>query len=171
MSVVRTSLAALALAGAIALSGCTDPSVSPTSEVNPTPTVEGNQRDFENATLLAACLTERGWDVEVTPGGGWGIEIELADEQADLYREDFDSCLEETGLDEVEMDEELANFVYDNNLRVIECLAEAGYSAEEPPDRDIFVAKIMETPDALIWDPFSLVPQGELPQAVMACPQ
>lgn len=154
-----------------ALSGCSSPQVGADDNPAPNQSVEGNQRDYDNSVLLAACLEKRGWDVEVTPTGGWGIEIELPPEQSDVYRADYDECLLETGLDVIEMTPQLASDVYDNNLRVVACLEGKGYSAEDPPNKDTFVTKLLENPDGNYWDPYSLVPQNEMATAALACPQ
>ena len=164
-------LRALSLAafGALIISGCAAPDAEPAPSLTPGQ-VEGNQRDYESATAVAACLEERGWDVNVTPEGGWGIEVEMDEAQADVYREDFNACLEETGMGDVQMDEELANYLYDNHLRVLDCLEGAGYSVEEPPSRAGFVSTLLEDPSKAP-DPFALVPEADRSDAVFACPQ
>jgi hypothetical protein len=154
-----------------ALCGCSSPQVQTDDTPAPNQSVEGNQRDYDNSVVIAACLEERGWDVEVTPTGGWGIEVELPPEQSDAYRADYDECLVETGLDDIEMTPELASDVYDNNLRVLECLEGQGYSVEDPPLKDTFVTKLLENPDGDYWNPYSLVPEDEMATAAFACPQ
>ena len=162
----------LILIAAVSLAACTtSTSASPSPPAPASTQVEGNQRDYENSTMVATCLTDRGWEVEVTPGGGWGIEASFPPEQADVFQADYDACIAEAGLDNVEMTEVLASEIYDNNQRVTQCLDKEGFSTTPAPSRSSFIAKMVENPEGDHWNPYELVSQGEVGKAVSACPQ
>lgn len=116
-------------------------------------------------------MQDRGWDVEVTDTGGWGIEAAIPNDQKSAYDAAFDECVQELELDNVQMTPELAEFNYDNNVRVVECLEEAGYSVPQQPAKGAFVQSLLDDPNSVPWDPYELVSADDLHSAILACPQ
>ena len=114
------------------------------------PTVEGNAIEHGYAVSIAKCLTDIGWEVQVDPQGGWGVVSEMPEEQRPLYEADYQECLKELGLNDFTVTEETASVSYDNNTRVIECLAAEGFPVEEAPSRSSFINKTLEDPDSMI---------------------
>lgn len=136
-----------------------------------TPTVEGNIYMYESSNAIAGCLRDKGWEVEVTSSGGWGIEAEFPADQESAYTAAYEECAKETGYDKIEMTPDLASFNYDNTVRVVECLEEAGFSTPDGPTRQAYVDKVLEDPAAVPWDPYEYVPADDLTDAILACPQ
>lgn len=153
------------------LGGCTAPSAPPAiPDVSAGP-VSGNQAAYRIAVDIAKCLTGEGWDVKVDPTGGWGVVAKVPDEQRSAYDRTYSQCIERLGLADPEVTEASASADYDNNIRVAECLADHGFSVDEPPSRASFVSKSVESPDKVIWDPYALISEDNKSAAVMACPQ
>jgi hypothetical protein len=132
--------------------------------------VAGNVREYEYNVALAACLAEVGWDAEVDGQGGWGIIVEVPEDQRDQYRMARDSCASELGS-MLETTPETVEYSYDNFVRVDDCLKDLGYETPTPPDFQIFLEMSLEDPNVEVWNPYSYVPDDELPRAGLACPQ
>lgn len=168
---MRPLAAAAAFALVFALVACTAPDTRPPSVTEAPPAVSGNVVAYETATALAECLRAAGWEVEVTDTGGWGVEIGLPPEQLPAYQQARDTCSADLGVDETVMTDELADYAYDNNLRVVECLHGLGYSTPQPPSREAFITALVEDDDEVLWDPYALVPVDEFGRAARSCPQ
>lgn len=161
------ALACLALGSLSACAAAPEPSESSSAA----PQVEGNQRAYDYSVELAACLTEKGWDVEVDGAGGWGIIWHVPVEQSELIAADDAACAAEIGTDIFDVSEENLEYAYDNNTRVVDCLEARGYDTAAPPSRESFVSKSLDDPDAIVWEPYELVPEGDMSDAVTSCPQ
>lgn len=156
--------------GSLMLVGCSAGTVS--SGISPTSTaVTGNQYEYDLAVKTAKCLTDKGWEVEVDPQGGWGVVAGVPEAQADVYRDDYVACTDSLGLNDLKVTEESAKRTFENNVRVTECLTSEGYSIPETPSEKKFVSGTLEDPQTNLWDPYLLVPENELGAAVTACPQ
>jgi hypothetical protein len=116
-------------------------------------------------------LNQRGWETSVDGLGGWGVVSDVPNDQQPIYNADYESCLEDLGLDDFTVTEETAIASYKNNVRVTECLADAQYSIPENPSQAAFVTATLQDPNEEIWNPYSLVPPDDLWKAVTACPQ
>lgn len=164
------SLSSLVVLAGVALTGCSV-GAEPAASSSPTPSIEGNVYMYEASTAIADCLREQGWDVEVTSGGGWGIEVALPTEQQDAYNTAYDDCAKQTGYDELEMTPDLAAYNYDNTVRVVACLQDKGYSTPDGPTRQAYIDRVLESPDSIPWDPYELIAPADVPQAALDCPQ
>lgn len=133
--------------------------------------ISGNRYDYEASQRIASCLRADGWDVEVTGVGGWGVEAAVPNAQAQVYREAYEACSAEVGYPDATMTDAVAQMIFDNNLRVVECLEAAGYTTPQTPARASFVGHLLEDPDYDGWYPYELVPIDDLPAAALACPQ
>ncbi len=131
----------------------------------------GNIRAQQAAVALADCLGEAGWDVSVSEHGGWGVEAAIPVEQERLYDEARLKCLEDLDLLTPSVDVDFAQYSYDNNLRVHNCLIENGYSVSEVPDRNVYVQRLLEDPNKENWDPYAEIFADDLARAVFDCPQ
>lgn len=140
-------------------------------EPEPTVTPSGNVLAFEYASKLAECLQAAGWNVEVTDTGGWGVEIGIPEDQAEAYRASNEACSEQVGLADLTLTPELAAYNYENNVRVSSCLEDLGWSTPTPPSRGGYISKVLEDAEAIVWDPYELVPPGDLARAATRCPQ
>ena len=155
----------------LAVAGC---SATPADEVSPSPSASapsGNAVMYEAAHQMGRCMQDRGWDVEVTDTGGWGIEAAIPNDQKSAYDTALAECTQQLGLDDIQMTPELAQFNYDNTVRVIECLDDAGYSTPDGPPQGSYVQALVDNPDSVPWDPYELVPADELQEAILSCPQ
>lgn len=166
----------LILSAVLVLAGCSSqaPPSSPSDNAsvpNQNLPVEGNQYEYENAVKTAACMTDKGWEAEVDPQGGWGVVAGFPPEQADIYRADYVDCVDEIGLGSVEITEDVAQRTFNNNVRVTQCLISAGFTTSETPNERTFVSKTMEDPQADVWNPYELIAKDALVNAVTTCPQ
>lgn len=99
------------------------------------------------------------------------MEVELPSEQASAYQSDYDDCVSSLPTDFTEVTEESAELTFDNNLRVLDCLEDAGYSTEDAPNRDSYIQQVLEDPKGVTWDPYALVPLNDRGNAITKCPQ
>lgn len=141
------------------------------SEPSPSPSIQGNVRDYEYFTALAACMQDRGWNAEVRYSSGWSMGLEYPTAQKDLVNQAEEECSREVGTGIFEPNVKNAEYNYDNNVRVLDCLHEHGYPTTEPPTKAHYVNQVLEDRLSIAWDPYDEVPVDERRAAVMTCPQ
>lgn len=173
-SVVTERVVTLLIVSLIGLTGCSIPTDGSTDDptVASDPGIVGNVREYEYAVALAACMVERGWDVEADGAGGWGVVYDSPpEEQRALMEAEFEECRESAwGLTRGSPEEE-ANYAFDNIARVVDCLGDRGFDTPTGPDRGRFVQLMLSEFDDVIWDPYELVPKDRMREAVLGCPQ
>jgi hypothetical protein len=154
---LRTLL--LVVAVAVTSSGCSadDESPEPAGPASRSPSAE----------RWAACLRDRGWDVEVSWDGG--IYAEYKDEQAEQYRADLEECRLEVGFSKEgePMTEERAKKFYDKWLVIADCVRDLGFDVDDPPSEQAFVEAMIA--HEFIWDPITHVPAGSHERVARAC--
>lgn len=154
---LRTLLLAAALA--VASSGC--------SANNESPEPAGPASQSPSVDDVAACLRDRGWEVEVT----WddGIQAVYAEEQAEQYRADMEECRLAAGFpkDPPPMTEERAKKFYDKWLGIAECVRDLGFDIDDPPSEQAFVEALVA--HDFIWDPITHVPAGSYERVAREC--
>lgn len=161
---IRFLVGAAATVVAVALTGCSGE--DPPSEAPPessaagdvavdSPIGPGNQTDDKSINMVR-CLTERGWDVEVT-AEGWGTgPAGIPNEQYDQYGADRAECESQFGYDQPSppsLDQAAAEEQYDLLLVVAACIRDLGHPVSEPPSRQAYVEAAMENPVA-VWHPY-----------------
>lgn len=162
------------LAGTLVLSACNQldsdgPPIANGTDADVT-NIEGNERMFKAATEIARCLEESGWDVQVTDGGGWGVEAGIPVGQEAAYQVAYEVCAIELGYNDVTMTEDLAAFNFENTSRVVSCLTDLGYETPSAPSRSAYITTLMEDPNSQPWDPYELIAEDDVAEAVFACP-
>ncbi|MEP6478078.1 MAG: hypothetical protein ABJB03_01700 [Rhodoglobus sp.] len=158
---LAASTTAIAVSVVLALAGCTP-------DTAPEPTPSSSPTSFEDAgNLLAACLTERGWNVVVDPAtGGVSTPEGVPVAQAPLYNADVADCLHQFGPPRPLTDDEKVTY-YAELEDVATCLESKGYPAADKPTFQNFSES-----DTGNWDPYGAIPTGsEQEAAIEACPQ
>lgn len=140
------------------LAGCTQP--PPTDEKG----VESLFSDDEVAASRAACLQDKGWDVELKDGA---IIIDLPRAQRGQYRADNEECLRAAGIDpEAGMSDEQYRIAYEWYSEIAACLSAAGWTTPDKPSFEVFRSGYDDDP----WIPWQHVPPEEHDQASERCP-
>lgn len=153
---------ALAFVGSL-LSGCSMANAQAPTASSPAPSPTSFQ---DSGKLLAACLTERGWDVEVDSTGGVYPPDGIPVAQADLFNADTADCLHQFGAPRPLSDDEKATY-YSQLEDVATCLESKGYPVSDKPSFQEFAES-----DSGNWDPYSDIPTGsEQETATKVCPQ
>lgn len=127
----------------------------------------------EAVELLAECMQERGWDVEVLGDGR--LSSEWPSEQADQAESDYASCEREAGLDKPRPPRSKgdAEAYFDALLEAAECVRSLGYDVEEPPSREFAVEELQNEVTDLGWDPYTAVDNismETIEEVYAACP-
>lgn len=108
----------------------------------------------ELARKMVQCMGDKGWDVKVHPDGG--LEANYPNDQAERYIGDNEQCREETGFGRSSpVTAEQAAKIYDELLRVADCVRALGYDVSEPPSKQAYVEGLMN--GRLPWHPYSNV--------------
>lgn len=130
---------------------------------------------FEATRLLAACIRDRGFNVEVIPPGD-GISFEAVPAtQNSAAQAAEQECRDGLNLREgsaSDYTDEVRSHIYDYQLALRQCLIEAGYDIPDPPSREIYVENYFRDP----WIPYSFLPVDALnaldPESIIyRCPQ
>ncbi len=173
MSMSRIGLVLGVILVPLTLAGCGPSAVDPLpTDAGGLPSPSGNLREYEYNVALAECINEKGWDVVVDGVGGWGIVFEnVPVDQQDAAIAASDECRATLGNEILEVNDDTINYTYDNNLRVTECLDALGYTTPIPPEREVFIAVVLDNPDDDSWDPYEFVSEESIGDAVIACPQ
>lgn len=171
---VGTLLASAALV-AVPLTGCTDAAQVPGPTEGPeSRRAESVQlRDFN--VRLAACMTDNGVPAEVMDGE-MGLEYSSPEGQHENVQAVHDQCVRENGGEPTPApvsDTEIAA-MYEENLRVVECLRTEGYEPVEPPSPEAFADQYtaaLTNDKVKVWQPYP-EPGGRVDRAALeACPQ
>lgn len=154
---VGTLLASAALV-AVPLTGCTDAAQVP----GPTEGSESRQaeslqlRDFN--IRVAGCMTDNGAPAEVMEGEV-GLEYSSPPGQHENVLAIHDQCVLENGGEPAPApvsDTDIAA-MYEENLRVVECLLTEGYEPVEPPSPEVFADQYtaaLTNDKVKVWQPY-----------------
>lgn len=169
MYVRQVSLFCLAACLALFLQSCEEARSNP----DPTKTSGTTSSEFSHqwALRMAQCLEDKGWDTTVTSDGGWSIAGSQPPEQKDAFATAMKACSDSLGYSRQNVTEEIANDSYETNLRVSSCLQQLGFDTPPAPSRQTYVSQVMENSGGVLWNPYELVPQDDLPKALTKCPQ
>lgn len=126
---------------------------------------------------LHSCVASKGWDVDVSDGGGFGPFG--SDEEVDRFNVDFESCQIELGFgdgSEQDVSDEQLRQYYRWNLDIRECImAHSDLELAPPPSEDAWVDTWRSPGNADLWipwgDPAFEVPGPELDMLLRECPQ
>lgn len=168
------SVLLVATMAATVIAGCSSEKDSPPDEESEHGAPVSSQ---QYAELMYACLTEKGWDVELTEFGEF--EASFPDDQKDAYHADSEACREEHNLDKPPppMSRDAASEYFDLMLEAAECLKDLGHAVPEPPSREAFIATMTTLdPSGDFWDPYleamdAATSQEEWDEVRRACPQ
>lgn len=177
MRVIRTGIGTKVSAVLVAmlLTGCTD------GAQVPGPTEELDSREVEATQLrefnirVASCMTDNGVPAEVLDGEP-GLEYSSPQGQDDNVLAVHDQCVRENGGEPTPAPPSDAEVtaMYEENLRVVECLRREGYEPVEPPSPEAFADQYeaANTNDKVkVWQPYP-EPGGRVDRAALqACPQ
>jgi hypothetical protein len=163
---VRSGGGAVLLA-ALLLTGCG-------SEDTATPDAARSLAPAEDfADNMHRCMSEKGWETEISWDGGLGLSGVPAD-QVDQVDADVRECRERFGYDRPARipSQQEAEELYDALMDVAECVRERGFPVPDPPSRQAYVEDFL-TDGYVTWHPYDTVRQNaanELPQIAEACP-
>lgn len=151
-----------ALVGAITLTTVTV-SGWPAQSLNAAPALTSAQA----AQQLAACLTEKGWTVQVSADEG--VEAEFPSDLEDRYTADANDCVERLGLNRpfLPSPAQLAS-LYTDQLSAQECLRKLGYETAQAPALPVYIVTLGT------WSPFEALPNmnsKEWARLERSCPQ
>lgn len=116
---------------------------------------------------MAACMTDRGWTVTLTPEG---MGSNYPAEQADRFQNDEQQCAAQAGIagPPPKISESEAAWLYDEFVRITPCVEAEGVSVDPPPSKAAFVEQLVAFPIP-VWHPFDHAPQRS-PELERACP-
>ncbi len=142
-----------------------DSSIATEPTVEPTQTIRVTDLSQEERTnLLATCLQERGWPVELDEKDPSAIDVpDLPIEQELIFLDDVRTCMEENGL---QIAEPTRQDVVGGDHALVElksCLAGLGYEVPDPPSLDAYL-DAYPSGDAGGWHPYALLEWGQLTQ-------
>lgn len=161
--VMRASWALLFAAIPILLSGCVDAATQEHVQSPEQRTAEQERR----ATLHAACMEERGWDVTVN--ADHSTSAYYPREQEAAFLKDSTECANELGFNNSDpASNEQLEALYREMEGVADCLAQNDYAPSAPPSLQAFIDayRTSEAP----WAPWDAVPKEVLPIALAVCP-
>ncbi len=115
--------------------------------------------DEDDLQAVAECLSDRGWDAELTHGA---VGVEVPKDQAEAYKRDSMECWNATGVDTSgTLSEADYEAIYEWYSMIADCLRGAGFDAPERPTYQDFTS----TYDSSPWIPWSEVPSTDLGRA------
>jgi hypothetical protein len=129
---------------------------------------------MEAGETLRDCMTDLGWDVELSEFGE--IESEHTDAEVERYAADLEACFVENGFDKQPppMDPDVAGGFFDLLVESAACLDDLGYAISAPPARQAYIDELV-TGHSAIWDPYAdiveLVTPEEWDEVRRSCPQ
>ncbi len=140
------------------LAGCTQPSTTTPSGI------DGLISDGDDLRAVAQCLSDRGWDAEVTDGA---IGVDVPADQTESYERDSLECWSEAGVDTSgTLTDADYRAIYEWYSTIADCLRGAGWGTPERPSYEVF----RSTYDSSPWIPWSEVPPTDFDRATDACP-
>ncbi len=120
--------------------------------------------DKDDLIAVAECLSDRGWDAELTHGA---VGVEVPADQAEAYEHDSVECWNETGLAAGgPLSEADYEAIYEWYSTIADCLRGAGFDTPERPSYQDFTSTYGSGP----WIPWSEVPPADLGRATDLCP-
>lgn len=135
------------------------------------PTFEGDRDEYYQEVVR--CLRDAGWTAQTNEAGTELTVDDVSGEQRLRLVEDREQCRWEIGvpppLPELTTDE--IESLYDQALRVRECLEAEGHPGDPPPSRDVFVEQYPTGPE---WWPYRAVgevSEEEWERLNEVCPQ
>ena len=142
-----SSMTVLAFVVGVLLSGCT-PVQAPDSHPRATSQAQALE-------ILAACLTEHGWDVSVS--GDALMSGDIPNEQIAAYSKDSDECGENLTPDLSEFDDKQWHELYDITMQNVDCLRNQGFEFDDVPSFQTFRGLVGK------WSPFlELMQSGQM---------
>ena len=149
----------VATSGGPGSSVTTEPMVAPTRSVR-----AADLSQEERTNLLALCLQERGWPVELDQKDSSAIDVpDLPDEQEVIFLEDVRTCWDENGLQIAEPTREDVIKGYYALVELQSCLVGLGYVVPDPPSFDAYL-DAYPSGDAGGWHRYALLEWGQLTQ-------
>lgn len=140
------------------LAGCTQASSTTPSGI------DGLISDGDDLRAVAQCLSDRGWDAEVTDGA---IGVDVPADQTESYERDSLECWDEAGVDTSgTLTDADYQAIYEWYSTIADCLRGAGWGTPERPSYEVF----RSTYDSSPWIPWSEVPATDFGRATDACP-
>lgn len=147
-----------------ALTSCSDANPQPPS---PSPTTANEASD------VARCLLERGWEVKVEADG---VTADVPPEQQERLNADMEECIEQFGDSPPAFPQTAAaaEQQYDMLLAVAECVSGLGYPVDDPPSRQAYVEAMLNE-QLPHWHPYQHLyedgyPLTEVGQVRAQCP-
>lgn len=114
--------------------------------------------------LMADCMRERGWDVEIDEvQGGFGASV--PEDQNDLYTAAIDECTDSIGVDVQPPSTDEWRELYDIRVAAVECLESHGIHVAVPSWTE-FEASATTNSE---WHPFIGLTESELEIASTEC--
>jgi hypothetical protein len=154
----------------VALSGCSGTSAEETDH-----SPEAGLSLSPASNLAYQCLTEKGWDVELTWEGGIEASSKtVPDAQRSQYEADSDECWSVIDDRILNMKPEEIGKVYDSELKTRECLIQRGYDVGTPPSKQEYIDTFQGERWSAYGDSNALgpgTPDDEWRKISEACPQ
>jgi hypothetical protein len=125
----------------------------------------------DRAHAQAACLSQKGWDVDIEPDAGITWEGPVA--QRDQYGKALEECRDQMGSGQSPDDEvtnEMLRTAYDMQVETLECLRSKGYDElSDPPTLQTYLDANGQ------WTPYAELPleisEADWYQLLETCPQ
>lgn len=167
-----TSVAALAACAPDAVkssdspAGHTQSQNATTAASASSPAVIAPQKDY--VANMVRCLTERGWNVVASDDGSYETPDGIPNEQLDQYKTDVTACRASFGYDKIaapHVTREQAQKLYNDLLKVAQCVRGQGYTVPDPPSEQTFVEALVNYPIP-VWHPYQVVTEQGGPDAL-----
>lgn len=131
----KARLYAVPIAACLLLASCSAPAPSTQGSLS-----NGKLSLSPAAEVVYKCITDKGWEVELTWDGGINASSETIPEaQVDQYHADSAECWAIIDDRVANMKPEEIEKVYAEELATIECLTSEGYSVSAPPSKQQYV--------------------------------
>lgn len=166
-------VAPVALVGCAAQPGPQEPTSSPIAQSETPgeyPVFDGSWDEWAQAYLT--CLRDEGWNAELgDPDEGISFSFGVVDEsQTGALLASQERCNQRVGrIPEPTLDDAALTRVYEALVDQHDCLAEAGFTPEEPPSLEVYIDR--QKQGIATWDPMLGVGENDYDAALDACPR
>lgn len=135
----RLASFAAAVAACTILAGCT--SVQAGDSPADGPPISSNQ-DYPEAPLLEAieqCMNELGWEIVIDPAQAGYSGPEMSPESSSQWIQASNSCAEEVGYFDPQLNLSQQRELYDQEAATHECLVASGHPSDLPPSEQVYI--------------------------------